>query len=121
MNQSPVPGRLSWHGVLSRVAGVGHDVAQSVDNSPALLRRASTIAQTRNGRNWLMERRKPGRPSKGDRRHVSYKLPVDLLDAARSYAEKHGMTATDLMGEALAARVGTCYQLQEGLPLNKAS
>lgn len=68
-----------------------------------------------------MERRKPGRPSKGVRRHVSYKLPVDLLDAARAYAEKHGMTTTDLMGEALAARVGTRYQLQEGLPLHKAS
>jgi hypothetical protein len=50
-------------------------------------------------------------------------LPVELLDAARSYAVQHGMTATDLVGEALAAHLGTRYQVQEGLPLklNKAS
>ncbi len=70
-----------------------------------------------------MERRKPGRPSKGNRRRVCYMLPVELLDAARSYAVQHGMTATDLVGEALAAHLGTRYQVQEGLPLklNEAS
>jgi hypothetical protein len=71
--------------------------------------------------NCAMERRKPGRPSKGDRRLVSYKLPVPLLEAVREHAARRGMTATDLVGELLAAEVGMPYQTQEGLPLNKAS
>jgi hypothetical protein len=68
-----------------------------------------------------MERKKTGRPSKGDRRHVSFKLPTPLLDAMREHAAQRGMTATDLVGELLAAEVGMKYQTQEGLPLNKAS
>jgi hypothetical protein len=68
-----------------------------------------------------MERKKTGRPSKGDRRHVSFKLPTPLLDAMRTHAARRGMTATDLVGELLAAEVGMKYQTQEGLPLNKAS
>jgi predicted DNA binding CopG/RHH family protein len=68
-----------------------------------------------------MERRKPGRPSKGDRRLVSYKLPTPLIDAVRKHVAERGMTATDLIGELLAAEIGMPYQTQEGLPLNKAS
>jgi hypothetical protein len=68
-----------------------------------------------------MERKKTGRPSKGDRRHVSFKLPTSLLAAMREHAARRGMTATDLVGELLAAEVGLPYQFQEGLPLNKAS
>lgn len=68
-----------------------------------------------------MERKKTGRPSKGDRRHVSFKLPTPLLAAMREHAARRGMTATDLVGELLAAEVGLSYQFQEGLPLNKAS
>jgi hypothetical protein len=68
-----------------------------------------------------MERRKPGRPSKGDRRLVNFKLPVALVEAMKVHAAQHGMTATDLVGELIAAKVGMPYQVQEGLPLNKAS
>ncbi|MGH3616311.1 MAG: hypothetical protein ACRDRK_27695 [Pseudonocardia sp.] len=68
-----------------------------------------------------MERKKPGPPSKSNRRLVNFKLPVHLIDAMKVHAAQHGMTATDLIGELLAAEVGVPYQLQEGLPLNRAS
>lgn len=68
-----------------------------------------------------MERKKTGRPSKGDRRHVSFRLPTPLLDAMREHADQRGMTVTDLVGELLAAEIGIPYQAQEGLPLEKAS
>lgn len=66
-----------------------------------------------------MERRKPGRPSKGDRRLVSYKLPTPLLEAVREHVARRGMTVTDLVGELLAAEVGVSYQTQDALPLDK--
>jgi|GEM_PF-3013482 len=68
-----------------------------------------------------MERKKIGRPSKGDRRGVYFKLPVPLLDALREHAARNGMTATDVVGEAIAAELSMPYQIQEGLPLDKAS
>ncbi len=68
-----------------------------------------------------MERKRIGRPPKGDRRLVAYRLPNPLLDAVREHAAQRGMTATDFVGELLAAEVGIPYQVQEGLPLNKAS
>jgi hypothetical protein len=68
-----------------------------------------------------MERKKTGRPSKGDRTHVGFKLPTPLIAAVRKHVAERGMTATDLVGELLAAEVGMPYQIQEGLPLNKAS
>lgn len=68
-----------------------------------------------------MERKKTGRPSKGDRRHVSFRLPTPLIAAMRTHAAQKGMTVTDLVGELVAAEVGMKYQTQEGLPLNKAS
>lgn len=66
-----------------------------------------------------MERKKPGPPSKGDRRLVNFKLPVHLIAAMKSHAAGRGMTATDLIGELLAAEIGVPYQPQEGLPLHK--
>ncbi len=63
-----------------------------------------------------MERKKPGRPSKGDRGHLSALLPRPLLAAAHEHAARAGMTLTDLVGELLAAEVGTTYQTQEALP-----
>lgn len=68
-----------------------------------------------------MERKKPGPAPKGDRRLVNFKLPVHLIDAMKLHAAREGMTATDFVGELLAAQVGVPYQIQEGLPLNKAS
>ncbi len=63
-----------------------------------------------------MERKKTGRPSKGERRQVNFKFPIPLLVAMRERAAERGMTATDLMGELLAAEVGIPYQTQEALP-----
>lgn len=68
-----------------------------------------------------MERKKTGRPSKGDRKLAGYKLPVALLEAMSRYAAEHGMTMTDLVGESVADRIGVPYMPQEGLPLTKAS
>ncbi len=63
-----------------------------------------------------MERRKTGRPHKGDRRMVAARLPRPLADAAYEHAVQRGMTFNDLVGELLAAEVGTIYQTQEVLP-----
>jgi hypothetical protein len=68
-----------------------------------------------------MERKKVGRPSKGDRSTVNCKLPVELHQAARNYAGAQGLTLTDLLGELLARELGMTYQTQEGLPLSEAS
>lgn len=84
-------------------------------------RRASPVLYSGNGKNCVMERKRTGRPPKGNRRLVAYRLPNPLLDAVREHAARRGMTATDLVGELLAAGVGMPYEVQEGLPLNKAS
>jgi hypothetical protein len=71
--------------------------------------------------NRAMERRKPGPVPKGNRILVNYRLPAHLVDAVREQAKQRGMTATDLVGEAVAANVGVPYMDQEGLPLADAS
>ncbi len=63
-----------------------------------------------------MKRKKAGRPHKGDRRMVAARLPRPLVDAAYEHAAQRGMTFNDLVGELLAAEVGTTYQTQEALP-----
>lgn len=68
-----------------------------------------------------MERKKTGRPPRGDRRLANFRLPVHLLAALKAHAANRGMTVTDLVGEALAAEVGVPYMPQEGLPLDRAS
>lgn len=66
-----------------------------------------------------MEPRKIGRPHKGDRKFVSFKLPTQLLVAMRRHAADHGVTATDLVGELIAAEVGMPYQNEKGIPLSQ--
>jgi hypothetical protein len=70
-----------------------------------------------------MERKKTGRPRKagGPRRTSAFELPVTLLDALAEYAKREGMHQVDVVGEAIAQRIGVPYLPQEGLPLNKAS
>jgi hypothetical protein len=68
-----------------------------------------------------VERKKTGRPPKGDRTGVSLLLPTAFKAAAKEHAAQRGMTFTDLVGELLAKEIGLPYQTQEGLPLNKAS
>ena len=65
-----------------------------------------------------MERKKTGRPSKGDRRQVRARVPVALFDALQREAERRGMTCNDLVGEHLAALVGVPYSPQEALSLS---
>jgi hypothetical protein len=97
------------------------DPHSSMAGNQVECRRACVVSPIRNGRNVGMERKKTGRPSKGDRAHVSFKLPTPLLEKLKQRAAERGMTATDLVGEALASELGVPYQTQEGLPLNQAS
>lgn len=62
-----------------------------------------------------MERRKPGRPSKGPRHEVRAKLPVVLAEALQDEAVRRGMTVTDLMGQLAADATGVPYATQEAL------
>ena len=62
-----------------------------------------------------MERRKPGRPSKGEREQVRARVPVPLLRALQDEATRRGMTFNDFVGETLADVVGVPYSEQEAL------
>lgn len=63
----------------------------------------------------LMERRKPGRPSKGPRREIRSRLSNQLYDAVHAEAARRGMTVNDLVGEQLAELTGVPYNPQEAL------
>lgn len=69
-------------------------------------------------------RRKSGRPSKGDRRHVSAKIPVALVDALEQDAAARGLDRTALIVEALAEKYGLPNPFspaQEALPLTNVA
>jgi hypothetical protein len=68
-----------------------------------------------------MERKRIGRPPKGDRRMIAARLPRPLADAVGEYAAHNGVTVNDLIGELLAERVGMPYMDQEALPLDKSA
>lgn len=68
-----------------------------------------------------VEKKRPGPPSKGPRASCTFWMPPQLKAAGKKRAAELGMTFTDLMGELLARETGVPYQMQEGLPLNKAS
>jgi hypothetical protein len=68
-----------------------------------------------------VERKKTGRPSKGPREHANIQLPPELKAAAKRRAAERGVTFTDLVGLLLEQETGVPYQIQEGLPLTKAS
>jgi hypothetical protein len=65
-----------------------------------------------------MERKKTGRPSKGERRLVRAKLPVPLAQALQTEAARRGMTVTDFLGELAANATGVPYRHQEALSLS---
>lgn len=67
-----------------------------------------------------MQRRKPGRPSRGEREPLYVKMPVHLLETLRFHAAGRGMTVTDLVGETLARELGIPYMKQETLPLTSS-
>jgi hypothetical protein len=76
------------------------------------------------------ERRKPGRPAKGDRVFTGVRLPREYRVAAEELARRDGLDVTDvvtrMVGESLGLPIPdyclpkTTSQ-QEELPLNKAS
>lgn len=59
-----------------------------------------------------MERRKPGRPLKGDRTQVKVRLPVSLAKAFQAEAQRRGMTVTDLVGQFAEQLTGVPYAAQ---------
>jgi hypothetical protein len=65
-----------------------------------------------------MERKKIGRPSKGERHFVRAKLPVRLVRGLQDRATRRGMTLTDLIGELASKETGIPYGDQEALPLS---
>jgi len=72
----------------------------------------------------MAARRKSGRPSKGDRRHVSAKIPVALLDALEQDAQARGLDRTAVLVEAIAERYGLpnpFASTQEALPLTNVA
>lgn len=67
----------------------------------------------------FMERRKPGRKSKGDRVLVRGYLPRPLVEAMKSEAARRGMTLTDFMGRLAASELEMTYDVpQEALPIS---
>jgi hypothetical protein len=56
-----------------------------------------------------MERRKPGRPSKGHRKPIRVNLPTELAAALQAQAAREGMTVTDVLGELAAWHTGVPY------------
>lgn len=65
-----------------------------------------------------MERKKPGRRSRGDRRQVNTMQPRALADAAAVKAAAGGMSLTDYIGQLLARDLGMTYDMQGALPLS---
>lgn len=66
---------------------------------------------------------RPGRSYKGDRSHLSAKVPTILIAAADAEAQRRGLDRTAIVVEALAARFGLPVpaDIQEKLPLNPAA
>ena len=65
---------------------------------------------------------KPGRPSKGDRKIVTTKIPTSLITLADDEAKQRGLDRTAIFVEALAAKYGVSAPFtQEQLPLTDAA
>jgi uncharacterized protein (DUF1684 family) len=65
-----------------------------------------------------MERKKTGRPHKGDRGVVRARLPLPLLDAVYAEAARRGMTVNDFIGHLAAGATGIPYDHQERLQIS---
>ncbi len=60
----------------------------------------------------VVERRKPGRQSKGPRVQLKARVPEELHLAVLAEAERRGMTLNDLVGETFAELTGVPYAQQ---------
>jgi predicted HicB family RNase H-like nuclease len=64
-------------------------------------------------------RKKTGRPSKGDRRHLSVRLPPALADQVQQHAASQGLSFNDLVSMLLSREVGLPYSCSEGALLTR--
>lgn len=80
-----------------------------------ILRRGGSVSGARNARTARMEKKRTGRPSKGPRKRVHVRLPLDLVAALEEKAAEAGMSLTDYLGELAAERTGVPYQAQGAL------
>lgn len=62
-----------------------------------------------------MERKKTGRPSKGDRHKLAVRVPRKLADAVAARAAALGMTVNDYVGLLVAEDTGVPYSDQEAI------
>lgn len=69
----------------------------------------------RNGTIPVVEHRKTGRPSKGEREFVRARLPIPLRRAVEERAKTLGMSLNDYVGQLLAEDTGVAYADQEAL------
>lgn len=79
---------------------------------------ASTVLASRFDRTSRVERKKPGRRSKGDRCQVNTRQPRVLAARAEAEAARRGMTMTDFIGQLLAEAVGIPYDPQEAIKIS---
>ncbi len=75
----------------------------------------SAVPVLSNGTISVVEQRKIGRPSKGEREFVRARVPIPLRRAAEGRAKALGMTLNDYVGQLLAEDTGVPYSTQEGL------
>ncbi|MCG8918266.1 ribbon-helix-helix protein, CopG family [Actinokineospora sp. PR83] len=59
-----------------------------------------------------MEKKRTGRPSKGPRKRVQVRLPLELAAALEEHAEQAGLSLNDYLGEMAAQWTGVPYQDQ---------
>lgn len=78
-------------------------------------RRVGQLADSRNDRTGPMEKKRIGRPSKGQRKRLQVRLPLELADALEYQAAKAGMTVNDYVGHMAAQMTGVPYQQQGAL------
>ena len=64
---------------------------------------------------------RPGRPSKGPRKRVEVKVPVDLAKMLEEKARQDGRDVMDWVVELIAERLDYPLAGQERLPLNDAA
>lgn len=67
-----------------------------------------------------MERKKTGRPSKGDRHKFGVRVPLDLADAVAKRASELGMSINDYIGNLVSQDTGVPYSQQEAIPTSAA-
>lgn len=83
------------------------------------------ISYRLNGCMAISNARRGGRKSKGDRKLVGSRMPVDTANQLEIVAEASGQTVSDYVAELVAAHLSTVdlsiLKIQEELPIVRAS